>query len=77
LSLLTYWICESKDNYEEAKVHIRELNIDQVSRSVVEDQPHPIAFSANGRTCASRTGIALRLIDPTDPKPDLMIMQQN
>jgi hypothetical protein len=30
LSLLTYWICASKDNYEEAKIHIRELSVDQV-----------------------------------------------
>jgi hypothetical protein len=30
LSLLTYWICASNDNYEEAKIHIRELSVDQV-----------------------------------------------
>jgi hypothetical protein len=73
LSLLTYWICESKDNYEEAKVHIRELNIDQVSCSVTEGQPQHIAFDAKGRTCASRSRGALRLIDPSDPEPDLIL----
>ena len=30
LSLFVYWICESTDNYELAKVHIRELGLDQV-----------------------------------------------
>jgi hypothetical protein len=73
LSLLTYWICESKDNYEEAKVHIRELNIDQVSYSVTESQPQYIAFGAKGRTCASHSSVTLRLIDPSDPEPDLIL----
>ncbi|KAF2798980.1 hypothetical protein K505DRAFT_357062 [Melanomma pulvis-pyrius CBS 109.77] len=29
LSLFIYWICESKDHYEQAKKHIRELALDQ------------------------------------------------
>lgn len=33
LSLLIYWICEDKEHYEEAKIHIRELCVDQVSTS--------------------------------------------
>jgi hypothetical protein len=32
LSLFTYWISEHKSHYEQARVHIRELGLDQVSQ---------------------------------------------
>lgn len=34
-SLFTYWVCGSRENYEQAKLHIRELGLDQVSASLL------------------------------------------
>jgi hypothetical protein len=31
LTLFTLWICEDKEHYDQAKLHIRELALDQVS----------------------------------------------
>jgi hypothetical protein len=41
LSLLGYWIKESAEHYEMAKVHIRELSLDQVSAChILVNTPH-------------------------------------
>lgn len=31
LSLFIFWVCEKEDHYEAAKLHVRELGLDQVS----------------------------------------------
>jgi hypothetical protein len=40
LSLFTFWICESRENYETAKSRIRELSLDQVRTRPNLDEKH-------------------------------------
>ena len=40
MSLFTYWVCEKSAHFKEAKKHIRELGLDQVSTPVAGHSPH-------------------------------------